>query len=126
MITRFERNLYFIITGKEPARIRRKPRRGPARDAAYLAWIRTLRCEACGRRAPSEAAHTGHDGGMSVKASDYSAIPLCHRCHRTGPYCYHGPNRQAFAAMYCLDFDAIVTRLNSIWKRLEERRQAWR
>ena len=39
--------------------------------------------------APSEAAHSGSDGGMSMKASDYSCVPLCVACHRTGQHAYH-------------------------------------
>lgn len=104
--------------GEAPPRSpRRAARRGPARDPAYLDWIRTLRCEACGR-APCEAAHTGSDGGTGIKASDYSAVPLCHICHRTGTYSYHA-GRATFAAMYCLDFRGIVARLNSVWEQLQ-------
>jgi len=43
--------------------IQRKPtgreRRGPARDAAYRAWIRTLPCSACGSTWLVEVGHTG-------------------------------------------------------------------
>jgi hypothetical protein len=40
-------------------------RRGPERNPAYLAWIRTLPCVACQREGRSEAAHVGTGGGMS-------------------------------------------------------------
>lgn len=88
-------------------------------DALYLAWIRTLRCSACGKSAPSEAAHTGNDGGTGIKASDYSAIPLCAHCHRVGMYSYHAAGKKTFAAMYCLDYDALVQKYRGIWEQLQ-------
>ena len=61
-------------------RVLRKPpgkeRRGPARCKDYRAWIRTLPCRACRIEGCSEAAHVGTDGGMSMKATDYSCVPL--------------------------------------------------
>jgi len=56
--------------------------RGPARSHRYLAWIRTKRCIICGGM--SEAAHTGLDGGMARKSSDFSALPICIRHHNWG------------------------------------------
>ena len=81
--------LYFQIHGKKrPRNAPRKPRKGPPRDSKYLAWVRGLRCTACDST-PSEAAHTGSDGGMSQKASDYTVIPLCTNCHTQAPDSYH-------------------------------------
>lgn len=62
---------------------------------SYLQWLRGRPCfldgcraGGCGdadppRRAPVEAAHVNHagDAGMSTKASDRYAIPLCQRHH---------------------------------------------
>ena len=119
MITRFSRNLYLAIHGTlPPRRLARKAKRGPARDTRYLAWIRTLRCAACGASAPCEAAHTGRDGGKAIKASDYSAIPLCHRCHRTGVHSYHA-GKVSFAAYWCIDYDALVQKYNALWAQLQ-------
>ena len=115
MSTRFSRNLYFAVMGKPVPRFKRKKaRRGTARDEAYKDWIRSLRCCACGRGPRCEAAHVGHDGGKKQKCSDYATVPLCHVCHRTGPRSFHGLNggARAFAAMWCLDFDALVERYN--------------
>ena len=120
MSTRFSRNLFRLITGHNPPRHRRKrAQRGPSRDALYLSWIRTLRCSACGKPAPSEAAHTGTDGGLGIKASDYSAIPLCAHCHRVGMYSYHAAGKKTFAAMFCLDYDALVQKYKGIWEQLQ-------
>jgi len=49
----------------------------------HLAFIRQLPCVACGKAAPSEAAHvrTGTDGGVGVKPGDRYALPLCTACH---------------------------------------------
>src|SRR5215831_15985701 len=50
---------------------------------AHLAFVRQLSCVACGRAAPSDAAHvrTGTDGGTGMKPGDRYAIPLCAACH---------------------------------------------
>lgn len=57
----------------------------PGRNRDYLAFVRSLPCVVChvdpGERV-IESAHTGPHG-LSQKASDYSAVPLCSPCHRT-------------------------------------------
>ena len=49
----------------------------------HLAFVRQLPCVACGKAAPSQAAHvrTGTDGGVGVKPGDRYAVPLCTACH---------------------------------------------
>jgi hypothetical protein len=49
----------------------------------HLVFVRQLACVACGRAAPSEAAHvrTGTDGGAGTKPGDRYAVPLCAACH---------------------------------------------
>jgi hypothetical protein len=108
------RSLYFAIHGERPKR--RSPRarrRGPARDWRYLAWIRSLPCLLCGCKA--EAAHTGNDGGTSQKASDYSAVPLCHHCHQSGQNSYHKLTRGPFEAFHNVNLAGLVRRLTSAW-----------
>ena len=69
--------LAWVVHGRKPQRRATSPRRqGPPRDEAYKEWIRDMPCIACGVEGRSEAAHTGMDGGMSMKASDYSCVPL--------------------------------------------------
>src|ERR1035437_8140672 len=52
--------LAWTIHGRKPQRRATSPmRKGPPRDAAYLAWIREMPCIACGVEGRSEAAHTG-------------------------------------------------------------------
>jgi hypothetical protein len=86
-----------------------------AAQAAILAWIRELTCIACGIEGHSEAAHTGTDGGMSIKASDYSCVPLCSDCHTQAPGAYHRVGKRAFEQRHGLSFGRIVARLNIEW-----------
>ena len=62
---------------------RPKPQPDLRRRAQHLAFVRQLPCVACGKAAPSEAAHvrTGTDGGVGVKPGDRYAVPLCASCH---------------------------------------------
>jgi hypothetical protein len=60
-----------------------KPKPYLRQRAQHLAFVRQLACVACGKAAPSEAAHvrSGTDGGVGVKPSDRYAVPLCTACH---------------------------------------------
>jgi len=62
---------------------RHKPKPGFRKRLKHLAFVRQLPCVACGKAAPSDAAHerTGTDGGVGVKPSDRYAVPLCSVCH---------------------------------------------
>jgi hypothetical protein len=61
----------------------RKSKPNLHRRGQHLAFIRQLPCVACGKAAPSEAAHvrTGTDGGVGIKPGDRYAVPLCTACH---------------------------------------------
>lgn len=119
-MTRIARYLRFAVLGKNehPRRPRRRRvgYRGPARDAGYRTWVRTLPCAACGSDFQVEAAHTGSDGGTALKASDYSCVPLCRGCHTGNPRSYHAIGRERFATLWSLDFGELVTRLNAAWE----------
>jgi hypothetical protein len=60
-----------------------KPKPDLRRRLRHLAFVRQLPCVACGKAAPSEAAHvrTGTDSGIGVKPGDRYAVPLCSACH---------------------------------------------
>jgi hypothetical protein len=88
---------------------------GPARDARYRAWIRSLRCCVCGLESAGEAAHTGRVGGMRQKAPDYSCIPLCRNCQAQNAESYHRMGRAEFERRHRLDLAGIVIRLNRDW-----------
>jgi len=51
------------------------------RDKKYLAWIKTLPCQVCRTPGATEPHHT-ETGGIGIKGSDYSCVPLCHVCHQ--------------------------------------------
>jgi hypothetical protein len=58
-----------------------------------------------------EAAHTGTDGGMAQKASDFSAIPLTPAEHRD----YHQIGRKAFERKHGIVCADLVRDLQAIW-----------
>jgi len=62
---------------------RGKPKPDLRRRARHLAFVRQLPCVACGKAAPSEAAHvrSGSDGGAGMKPSDRYSVSLCTSCH---------------------------------------------
>jgi hypothetical protein len=92
----------------------------PQRNPQYLAWIRTLPCIVCGLDRSIEASHTDPNG-LGQKSSDYSAIPLCIRHHRTGKDSYHKLGPRKFSELHNVDIRAIVGRLNmKPMVRLEE------
>ena len=106
--------LQYAVNGRK-VRFRRPPRKGrigPPRDLRYKAWIRSLPSPVSGQSG-CEAAHTGTDGGMRQKASDYSRIPLTPEEHRE----YHAIGKKEFSERHGLDIDALVKRLNDLWDR---------
>src|ERR1039458_5850827 len=111
------RTLVWLVLGRNAERKPRRTesRRGPSRDSAYRAWIRTLSCSCCGSRWQIEAAHTGSEGGMSQKASDFSCVPLCRDCHTAGREAYHRIGKLAFERKWGIDFFDLVRALNIAW-----------
>jgi len=101
------------VTGRD---IGRKPvkralaYRGPARDYRYRAWIRSLPSAVSGQLG-CEAAHTGGDGGMRQKSSDFSCVPLTRSEHAE----LHGIGKQDFEAKYGIEFKEVVRRLSDAW-----------
>ena len=56
--------------------------------------------------------HTGSDGGMSQKASDFSCVPLCRICHTSGRNAYHRVRKEAFERRSGIDLARLVRALN--------------
>jgi hypothetical protein len=52
---------------------------------------------------------------MSMKASDYSCMPLCADCHTRGPLAYHRIGKRAFERVHTVRFASIVARLRRVW-----------
>ncbi len=116
--TQLESYLARVVHGRKPQPSATSPIRwGPPRNERYRAWIRSLPCVGCGIEGRSEAAHTGEDGGMSMKASDYSCVPLCPDCHTQAPDAYHRIGKRAFENEYRLSFEEIASRLQDEWRR---------
>jgi hypothetical protein len=91
-----------------PADLSAVPKEEPREWPEYLEWLRTQPCARCGKTAPSEPSHhpaEGH-GSMGMKCPDVRAIPLCARCHRTGPLAHH---RIPFARTWVEDQIAFYT-----------------
>lgn len=106
------RQVHGIDIGRKPPTRARK-NSAIVRDSKYLAWIRSLPCAGCGIEPAGEAAHTGADGGMRIKSSDTSCIPLCPACHRFGPRAYHVIGRPAFEQAHGLNIEELVGRLRA-------------
>jgi Protein of unknown function (DUF968) len=108
----FELWLYKEVHGRSPKRMQRSKRREtPWRNARYRAWIRTLPSCISGRIG-CEAAHTGTDGGMRQKASDFTCVPLTPEEHRE----YHSIGRRAMEKKYGVSFASISRKLFGVWK----------
>lgn len=82
----------------------------PSRDPKYLGWIRTQPCLICLSTSQVEAAHTGPHG-ISQKASDRAAVPLCIRHHRNASNSYHSLGKN-FGAMHGIDLHLVTRELN--------------
>ena len=82
------------------------------RRVQHLAFVRQLPCVACGKAAPSEAAHvrTGTDGGVGVKPGDRYAVPLCAACHAK----QHRIGELTFWSALCVDPVNVALRLWSV------------
>jgi hypothetical protein len=119
MLTNFQLRQYLAreVLGKTLRKPPQREKRGPERDVAYLAWIRTKPCEVCKCEGRSEAAHTG-DHGLGQKAPDLNAIPLCATCHRIGSQSYHRLGRRAFERTHGVSCAQVVARLNAKWREL--------
>ncbi len=108
-------------------------RRGPWRSPAYRRWISHLPCCLCTRNVigmlrlagftdivRSDPAHTGKDGGMSMKSSDASVIPLCRMHHDMLDGRQKTPagevGRESFVRYFGLPIEDIVIDLNLVWK----------
>lgn len=110
-ILRYLRFAIHGITRHVRRALRKRAYRGPARDPRYLAWIR-LQPSVVSGNWPCEAAHTGSDGGIGIKASDTSCIPLTHYEHCE----YHQMGRVAYGLLHGLDFVSLVKQLNREWR----------
>jgi len=85
--------------------------RPPIKCPAYLRFIRTLPCCACGSTLRIEAAHIG-PRGLGQKVDDKNALPLCFWCHRE----LHEVGPVEFATKYGVDFPALIAKWNHFYE----------
>ena len=90
------------------------------RDPKFLAFIRKLCCVVCGSYRLVEAAHFGAHG-MGQKASDLDALPLCLKCHRTGPQSYHTLGARRFIEVHKLNVAMHQAQVRAAWDRVKAR-----
>ena len=105
----FERRLYYQVHGKPaPRGPKQKPRRGPARNYQYRAWIASLPSAISGQLG-CDPCHT-QNGGMRMKGSDYSCVPLTREEHRE-----YDADRKAFELKYEIKMSEVVRDLCRCW-----------
>ena len=96
---------------------RGKPKPDRRKRTRHLAFVRQLACVACGKAAPSEAAHvrSGSDGGAGIKPSDRYSVSLCTSCHEL----QHGFGELTFWSVLRIDPLNVALRLWTVSGDLE-------
>jgi hypothetical protein len=88
----------------------------PIRNPRFLAFIRRFPCIVCAATQMIEACHFGKHG-ISQKASDEDALPLCHECHMTRKNSYHRLGPVQFALLNDLDVPALQSLFQGWWEK---------
>jgi hypothetical protein len=99
--------------------MRRKP------DKDYLAFIASLPCLLCPRRAQTSRTEVAHVGsrGLGQRCSDRETVPLCVEHHRTGKEAHHVLGKR-FWEHHRTDRDTVLAGLNAMYKKQVEERKA--
>lgn len=90
----------------------------PARSAAFLRWLKTFPCVACGSTRWVDPAHFGPHG-TSTKADDFDALPLCRYCHIE-----QGKSALTFAEMKGLNVPELQEFFRGMWFKKQEKKAA--
>lgn len=95
------------------------------KDPQYLTWLCSQPCMLCALHGlrqllATESAHTGARG-LSQKAPDRGAIPLCAKHHRWGPDSQHRMGKR-FWDHHGIDRERVVSNLN---KQFQEEVCEW-
>lgn len=88
----------------------------PMSDRPYLAWLHQLPCcvSGFGCLGPIQAHHVRRFG---ERKDDRRAVPLCREHHLSdGAYAVHRMGRRKFQEHHGIDFEALISRLNSVWQ----------
>ena len=97
------------------------------RDPAYLKWVRTFPCAACGKAGPSHAHHLTHaqPKARGLKAGDQFTLPVCQTHHQDGPQSIHGHgNEREWWAVRGIDAIALSEKFRA--RYLEETKKTER
>jgi hypothetical protein len=86
----------------------------PVRDRKYLAFVRTQPCAVCGSWRWVESAHTG-GRGLTQKADDRKAIPLCRFHHQRSTQSLHALGPTKFARVWKLDVRGLILELQGMY-----------
>jgi len=84
------------------------------RDSKYLAFIRTIPCLVCRHRGVVHA-HHAETGGMGIKASDYTAIPLCVKHHTSGSDAVHNLGTGKFITKFNINLPETYKKLYEMY-----------
>ena len=87
----------------------------PLRSAQYLRFVKGFGCAACDGTRCVDPAHTGAHG-IAQKSADYSAIPLCRKCHDA-----YDADPKGFAAAHHLNVSALIQKFNTLWEQRQRR-----
>jgi len=79
---------------------------------SHIERIKQMDCCLCGASGPSDAHHIREGQGMSQRADDMLAIPLCKPCHQ-GPQGIHG-DRTMLRVMKTSELDLLAVTLRRI------------
>lgn len=90
----------------------------PSRCPAFLRWLKTFPCVACGSCKLVDPAHFGPHGA-GTKADDFDALPLCRTCHNE-----QGKSALTFAEMKGFNVADLQEYFQNLWARKQERRAA--
>lgn len=88
-------------------------------EKEHLSKVAAVGCIVCrmqgNEESPAEIHHIRHGQGMSQRASNYDAIPLCHAHHRTGGYgvAIHA-GRKEFERLYGTELELLELTRNLI------------
>lgn len=95
----------------------------PWRNEEYRRFLRRFPCVVCGKTRRIEAAHFGAHG-ISQKASDKQALPLCQEHHRTGAKAYHKLGPVNFAAFHGIDVATLQGYFQDVWEMKQRKKAA--
>jgi hypothetical protein len=93
------------------SRIVARPRPKPAAHKRHHERIAAMPCIACSSW-PVEVHHVIYDGSARITRDHRLVLPLCPRCHRTGPTAVHVIGSAAWNELHGIDQLALAT---SLW-----------